>query len=100
MWYRHALLSVDVILFDEVGQLSSEDWSLVDVILRQIRNSNLPFGGVLILGIFDHMQIKCINGLPFLLSYHLLTDFTIVRLEKSVRAASDAKLMVSTVLFA
>ena len=95
LWYTHILLTVDVILVDECGQLSSEQWSLLDIILRQMRKSNMPFGGVLVLGTFDHMQIECINGLPFLLSTHLLTDFTIVRLEHSVRAANDEKLMVS-----
>lgn len=47
IWYRHILLSVDVILFDEVGQLSSEQFSLLDIILRQITKNDTPFGGAL-----------------------------------------------------
>lgn len=96
IWYRHILLSVDVILFDEVGQLSSEQFSLIDIILRQIRKNDMPFGGALILGSFDHMQIESIQGLPFLLSSHLLTDFTILRLEHSIRAAGDKDFLVSS----
>ena len=84
-----------MIIFDEVGQLSSQEFSLLDLILRQIRQNDMPFGGVLIIGSFDHMQINSIDGLPFLLSSHLLTDYTIVKLEHSVRAAGDKKLMVS-----
>ena len=95
LWQNHVLLSVDMIIFDEVGQLSSQEFSLLDLILRQIRQNDMPFGGVLIIGSFDHMQINSIEGLPFLLSSHLLTDYTIVKLQHSVRAAGDKKLMVS-----
>ena len=87
-----------MIIFDEVGQLSSQEFSLLDLILRQIRQNDMPFGGVLIIGSFDHMQINSIDGLPFLLSSHLLTDYTIVKLEHSVRAAGDTKLMVSGII--
>eukprot|EP00956_Cyclotella_meneghiniana_P010602 scaffold14751_cov43-Cyclotella_meneghiniana.AAC.1 len=93
LWQKHVLLSVDMIIFDEVGQLSSQEFSLLVLILRQIRQNDMPFGGVLIIGSFDHMQINSIDGLPFLLSSHLLTDYTIVKLEHSVRAAGDRKLM-------
>lgn len=87
-------MSTDMIVFDEIGQLSSEELAVLDMILRQLRDSYLPFGGVLFFGSFDHMQINCIQGLPFLLSMHLLTDFTIVRLEQSVRASTDKDLQV------
>lgn len=87
---------MDVLLLDECGQLSAQQFALIDIILRHARNSSLPFGGVLIIGTFDHAQLGCIRGLPFLLSSHILTDFTLVRLERSVRAARDANLQVST----
>lgn len=86
---------MDVLLLDEIGQLSAQQFALIDIILRHARNSCLPFGGVLIIGTFDHAQLGCINGLPFLLSSHILTDFTLIKLEHSVRAAKDRALQVS-----
>ena len=86
---------MDVLLLDECGQLSAQQFALIDIILRHSRNSALPFGGVLILGTFDHHQLGAIDGLPFLLSSHILTDFTLVQLEHSVRAAGDPILLVS-----
>lgn len=91
----HLLLTMDVLLIDEVGQLSSQQFSLLDIILRHIRTSTLPFGGVLIFGTFDHAQIGAIQGLPFLLSLHLQTDFTLIMLKHSVRAANDVDLQAS-----
>ena len=86
---------MDVLLLDECGQLSAQQIALLDIILRHARSSNLPFGGTLILGTFDQHQLGCINGLPFLLLNHILTDFTIVCLEHSVRAAKDPVLQAS-----
>jgi hypothetical protein len=87
-------MTMDVLLIDECGQISAEMLAIIDVILRNVRKSIYPFGGVLIIGSFDHKQLGSIRGLPFLLSHHILTDFTIVRLERSVRAATDEKLQV------
>lgn len=91
----HLLLTMDVLLLDECGQLSAQQFALVDIILRKARNSALPFGGVLIFGTFDHHQLGAIEGLPFLLSTHIMTDFMLVKLEHSVRAAGDPILKVS-----
>ena len=88
----HFLLTMDVLLLDECGQLSAQQFALLDIILRHARHNNLPFGGVLILGTFDHAQLGAIKGLPFLLSSHILTDFTLIRMKHSVRAHSDAAL--------
>ena len=88
---------MDVLLLDECGQLSAQQFALIDIILRHARHSSLPFGGLLIIGTFDHAQLGCIHGLPFLLSSHILTDFTLVKLEHSVRAAADKHLQVSIV---
>jgi uncharacterized membrane protein len=92
----HILLTIDVLLVDECGQISAEMVTILDMVLRHIRDSRYPFGGVLIVGSFDHKQLGTIGGLPFLLSHHILTDFTIVRLERSVRAARDSNLQAST----
>lgn len=86
---------MDVLLLDECGQLSAEQLSLLDIILRNLRHNNIPFGGVLIFGTFDYCQLGAIDGLPFLLSSHILTDFTLIELRHSVRASKDDKLKVS-----
>ena len=85
----HALLSLDVIFFDELAQLSAEQLSAIDIILRYLRKSQIPFGGVLILGTMDHTQIQPINLLPFLTSSLVLTSFVAVKLQHSVRAHGD-----------
>ena len=97
--FLHFILTMDVLVLDEVGQLSAQQLALIDIIFRHARNSSLPFGGVLIIGTFDHAQLGAIEGLPFLLSTHILTDFTLVRLEHSVRAANDPILQVSTLKY-
>lgn len=94
MKFLHLLLTMDMLILDEVGQLSAEQFALIDIILRHARKSSMPFGGVLICGTFDHAQLGAIEGLPFLLSTHILTDFTLVKLEHSVRAAGDTNLQV------
>ncbi len=93
--FLHIVLTMDMMLLDECGQISAEQFALIDIIFRHARNSSLPFGGVLICGTFDHRQLGSIEGLPFLLSSHVLTDFTLVKLEHSVRAAEDKILQVS-----
>ena len=85
----HVLLTVDVLIIDECGQLSAEQFCILDIILRILRNTTTPFGGVLIIGSMDHAQFSAIDGLPFLLSSHILTNFTLIGLKHSVRAHGD-----------
>ena len=59
------------------------------------RKRHAVWGGVLIIGSFDHKQLGSVDGLSFLLNHHIISDFTVVRLEQSVRAAEDEKLQVS-----
>jgi len=87
--YLHALLTVDVIFLDEAGQVSAEQLSIFDIILRKLRRSRIPFGGVLLIGTMDHTQTQPIKALPFLLSSLILTSFTMVQLKESVPAAED-----------
>ena len=59
------------------------------MILRAIRNDNIPFGGVLLLLTMDHTQLAPVQGKPFLVLSHFLSCYKMVRLEYSVRANSD-----------
>ena len=75
----HVLLIMDVLLFDKSGQLSEQQLKLLDTILQKISNTNLSFGGVLILGSMYHAQFGAVNGLSFLIVSHILTNFYLRR---------------------
>ena len=83
------LRAVNMIFFDEMGQVSDVMLSILDIILRKVRNSNVYMGGVVIFFPMDHTQIQPINGRPFLTSCHIIPCFKAVSLEHSVRAATD-----------
>jgi predicted GIY-YIG superfamily endonuclease len=83
------LRSLNIIFFDEMGQISDTLLSILDIILRKIRNSNIYMGGVLIIYSMDHTQIQPINGRPFLTSCHVIPCFQAVTLKHSVRASND-----------
>ena len=85
----HALRTLDILFIDEFGQVSAEQLCTIDIILRKIRQSQIPFGGVLFLCTMDHMQLQPIKQLPVLTSSMMITCFQMVRLEHSVRAHSD-----------
>ena len=87
----HAVLTMDILLYDEFGQLSAEELKLLDIILRKVRKTSTSFGGVLIIANMDEAQHGPINGLPILLSSHILSEFVILNLTQSVRAHGDPK---------
>ena len=86
------LKQINVLFVDEIGQISSEMLSTLDIILRRIRNSNIYLGGLLFICTLDHKQLPPIKGKPFLTSPHVLSCFEFIRLEESVRANSDSDL--------
>ena len=82
------LRRLDVLFLDECGQVSAELLSILDIILRKIRNSNLFMGGILVIGTIDQVQLRPIKGLPFLLSPYVLTTFAIFVLKEYVRCGN------------
>ena len=84
------LRRLDVLLLDEMGQLSAELLTVLDIILRRLRSSMHFMGGVLLIATMDVLQLLPIVGHPPMLSSHCLTSFRFVRLEHSVRAFFDA----------
>jgi predicted GIY-YIG superfamily endonuclease/molybdopterin converting factor small subunit len=80
---------LDIIFIDELGQLSSDLMAILDIVLRKLRNSNVYFGGVLLVFTLDHTQILPYDARPFLTSTNLISCFRMVLLTKSVRAADD-----------
>jgi predicted GIY-YIG superfamily endonuclease len=83
------LMSLHVIFADELGQISAEDISMYDIILRHIRGSNMFMGGVLLIGTLDHLQIQPINGRPFLTANAIIPCFKMIALKHSVRATGS-----------
>ena len=83
---HYALLTADVIFLDEAGQVSSEQLAIIDIILRKMRGSQIPFGGVLIICTMDQRQLQPIKAIPFLVSSFMLTSFVAIELTHSVRA--------------
>ena len=82
------LRCLDVLFVDECGQLSAELLSVLDILMRRLRDSALFMGGVLIIGTLDQVQLRPIKGLPFLLSPYILTTFSLGRLKHYVRCGT------------
>ena len=57
----NALQIVNIVFLNEAGQISAELLSVLDIILRQIRNNNTPFGGIIFLCTIDHTQLAPIK---------------------------------------
>ena len=85
------LRTMDILFIDEIGQVSSQLLSTLDILLRQVRDTNIFFGGILIVATLDHRQLAPVKGLPFLLNSHILTCFDFQTLNHSVRANNDLK---------
>ena len=86
---RDIVINITIIFADEMGQLSAEEFAIYDIILRHVRKSSLFFGGILIIGTLDHMQIQPIGGRPFLISSSIIPCFKMISLKTSVRAIGD-----------
>ena len=64
------IISLDVLCIYDLGQLSSQAISVLDIILRHIRNKNIYLGGLLIIFMMYHTQIKKWIHTPFLLHHN------------------------------
>lgn len=83
------ILSLDILFCDELGQSTAELISVIDIILRKLRDNNIFLGGVLIIFTMDHTQILPFESRPFLTSTHVIPCFRMVALETSIRANGD-----------
>ena len=86
---ENLLKTTNQLFLDEAGTVSAELLSIMDMILRRLRDNSIPFGGVHIICTMDHTQLAPVTGKPFLVSSHILSCFKMVRLQHSVRATSD-----------
>jgi hypothetical protein len=78
------LRQTDVLFIDELGLVSARLLSVLDIILRRIRNSSLFMGGVHVISTLDHLQLHAIEDRPVLMSPHIWTCFDMFLLMKSV----------------
>jgi hypothetical protein len=83
------LQRIDVLLVDELGQVSAELLAVLDIILRRVRGSSQFMGGVLLMSTMDPLQLHPVKGRPPLLSAHMITCFLFTKLKHSVRASQD-----------
>ena len=88
----HLLLTLDVLICDEIGQVPADFIAVIDIILRRIRGNSQYMGGLLIICTLDHTQIQSFGrNRPFLTSSHIIPCYKMVNLSHSVRAFGDLK---------
>ena len=78
-----------LIFADELSKISAEEFSVYDIILRNIRGSSTFMGGIRLIGTLDHLQIQPINGRPFLTASVVIPCFKMIALKHSVRAVGS-----------
>ena len=83
------IFCLDVLICDEMGQLSADFLAVVDIILRRLHENSLYLGGLLVICTLDHLQIQSIESRPFMISMHIISCFSMVKLKSSVRASND-----------
>ena len=81
-----------VFIVEEIGLVSAELFAVMDLVLRRLRESPVPFGGIFLLGSGDPLQLPPVQGMPIWCSCHLLTTFRVFMLHEYVRCAVDADL--------
>jgi predicted GIY-YIG superfamily endonuclease len=89
-----ALQRIDVLCIEEIGLVSAEIFAVMDLVLRHIRDSPVPMGGVLIIASGDPRQLPPVSGSPIWASYHLTCSFRVNFLVQYVRAQHDANLQI------
>ena len=72
------LKRLDVLVIEEVGMLNSEQWSVLDHTIRFVNNSNVPMGGILVLGNGDPIQLRPPSGPLLWISPILYTNFKLL----------------------
>ena len=83
------LRTLDVLALDEAGAIPCEILAAMCTVLRYIRNTNKPYGGMLILATMDYLQIDPVSGRHSLLSPTFTSCLFFKELLHSVRAAGD-----------
>ena len=77
---------LEVLFIDEVGQLSCELLSAMEIVLQNVRDNRLPMGGVLTIMTGDPKQLKPPDGSLVWLSPRMLTNYDFHYFQHYVRA--------------
>ena len=56
------LWALEVLFVEEVSLISAEQWSAMDIVLQELKQTTLPFNGVLVIASGDQMQLPSIEG--------------------------------------
>ncbi len=74
---RKLLQNLELVFIDEVSMLRSDQLSLIDAILKKVRKSNLPFGGIQMVLVGDLFQLPPIlpNELARLYANYYKSEF-------------------------
>ena len=80
----YSIVTLCILLVDEIGQLSAQILSVLDIIFRKIRKNNIFMGGVLLICTLDHRQLEPVSGDPFLTASSIVSCFDCVLLSRSV----------------
>lgn len=81
--------SLDLLFFDEFFQISGQQVSILDIILRWVRTSEAYMGGLRIISTADVEQLGTIEGTPVLMSANIICSYRIVDLQHYVRCRED-----------
>ena len=76
---------LDVVFVEEIGMMSAEQYSAVDLIYQHIRGCRLPFSGVLLIGTGDPKQLRPPSGSLLWMSPLMLTTFRLYAITEFVR---------------
>ena len=83
------LLALEVLFVEEISLISAEQWAAMDIVLQELKESKLPFGGILVIASGDQMQLPAIDGNDIFLSPVLLTNFALFFLQHFVRMTDE-----------
>ena len=84
------LRMLNILFLDEVGQLSAEIFSTLDIIFIRVHDNNIFLEGLLLVVIVDCTQLQLVKGRSFLLFSHDINCFKMINLSDSGRAYNDA----------
>ena len=80
--------------FQELGLISSQNYSIMDHVMKYLLNNDLSIGGKLVIADGDPHQLSPITGDLIWMSSHLLFSFDIFLLKCYVRSSSDSVLQI------
>ena len=86
------LQRLQVLFIEEIGLISAQLFAALDSILRYVRGSTQPMGGILVIATGDPYQLAPVDETPFWTSHHLMTSFHIISMKHYVRACEDPDL--------